>query len=1067
MTPLNRTHDDFFPAAESDGVIPERRDLVWIRQSICGCTRAAYLAVFFSCWLCGLVVLADDQQLAAGSNVVASGSLVLNNGEKIPGVIQPSGDGQLIRWLGNGFFDPFEFRRRAIRAMHFDADVLHANVAPDPSFVFEMRNGDVVFGDLVSWTPTTMVIHNRIAGTLELTSDRLRWMRRLARADAISLLAGKDQAGPRFRWNGFSDTTVISSTVDGLEIQPWQVQGTSVETELPGSKLIRSGNLPVRLLLDLKLSWSRIPDFVISIAPEQFAGMDTNRISETPEGDEANAVTVGQGRTDGFRLECAGSQLAMIASHGGYVDVQKIADLDGRSMIRLLVYYDLEKGSMEVLSADGETVGRLQLPESVELGPLFKTSTPQPSVENAATVAGNIEVENLAQSLVIEKLELTHWQGGIASRPQVGNVEDLSIFIFQDVGRIEGRVTGLDAAAKTLKIQNATGSDLILPLAKLSEFRGISDGVAAADGSSVIHLADGSVLSGEVTKVDASNWMLATSGAAGELALPLGSVRSIENTRPRDNDVQEMPVLGRIGRIEVGGNVMSGRLVQTQESPDPAAHVLAWHPLQSLVAARIRRDFSGQVQFKDEPVAAQSDAAADLLEQQKLRNQKLRRGLNFGELFLQRTDLSKQASVSRESHLLHFRSGDVLRCRVESASGQSLTISYKLSEKRVIDTRLVKAIEFVSNSPPPNLEAAKKERLLTVPRLQKSEPPSHLLCSHNGDFLRCQFVGMQDDLLTVKVQLNELKIPRERIAQIIWFHPDEIDDSNGMAKSGVTIEEPQAGDRLTINELGSDQRSSDDRELAFKQVNRFEGLVQAVLNDGKRTTFIPTQLMGDWLAGSSRWEGPCEFDIGRVDQILFGDRIQSAVVNIAYNQWRLQSAVEPLVSAVLNADTGDAANRSPLIGQTVPNLSLITLSGEKLKLSEFRGRWLLLDFWTTWSAASVKSLVGLEKIREQLAAYDLSSVSISVGEAPEVVKAFLEKNPMSSEVTLDSEGKFAEELEVTVLPQVVLVSPAGTIESVHFGGGQKMLSMVLKDVLAKLMSPDGSMPPADADAAVE
>ena len=57
----------------------------------------------------------------------------------------------------------------------------------------------------------------------------------------------------------------------------------------------------------------------------------------------------------------------------------------------------------------------------------------------------------------------------------------------------------------------------------------------------------------------------------------------------------------------------------------------------------------------------------------------------------------------------------------------------------------IKAIEYVTNAPPPDLEAAKRERLLTIPRLQKSAPPTHLLCSHSGDFLRCRLIDANEE----------------------------------------------------------------------------------------------------------------------------------------------------------------------------------------------------------------------------------------------------------------------------------------------------------------------------------
>ena len=82
------------------------------------------------------------------------------------------------------------------------------------------------------------------------------------------------------------------------------------------------------------------------------------------------------------------------------------------------------------------------------------------------------------------------------------------------------------------------------------------------------------------------------------------------------------------------------------------------------------------------------------------KNQRLRRGLNFGELFLRRTDLSKQGPVGEATHLVHMRSGDILRCQVEKVREGSVEVRAKSFDLRKIPVSEVKAIELVSNSPP-------------------------------------------------------------------------------------------------------------------------------------------------------------------------------------------------------------------------------------------------------------------------------------------------------------------------------------------------------------------------------
>ena len=108
-----------------------------------------------------------------------------------------------------------------------------------------------------------------------------------------------------------------------------------------------------------------------------------------------------------------------------------------------------------------------------------------------------------------------------------------------------------------------------------------------------------------------------------------------------------------------------------------------------------------------------------------------------------------------------------------------------LSGSTFVRHEKVKAIELATvepNSSIIQLTRVKLERLLTLPRMQKTDPPTHLIRSKNGDYIRGRIVKMDDKTLQVEVRLENRDIPRERIARIIWLHADEIDPSKKPAQ---------------------------------------------------------------------------------------------------------------------------------------------------------------------------------------------------------------------------------------------------------------------------------------------
>src|SRR6185437_15419568 len=117
-------------------------------------------------------------------------------------------------------------------------------------------------------------------------------------------------------------------------------------------------------------------------------------------------------------------------------------------------------------------------------------------------------------------------------------------------------------------------------------------------------------------------------------------------------------------------------------------------------------------------------------------------------------------------------------CEVEGIDENGVLIKTPISDATFVAHEKVKAIELTSEtSSAVRLNKVKRERLLMLPRMQRDNPPTHLIHSRNGDFLRGRVIGMNDKVLRVEARLETKEIPRDRIAQIIWLHPDELEQT--------------------------------------------------------------------------------------------------------------------------------------------------------------------------------------------------------------------------------------------------------------------------------------------------
>ena len=67
------------------------------------------------------------------------------------------------------------------------------------------------------------------------------------------------------------------------------------------------------------------------------------------------------------------------------------------------------------------------------------------------------------------------------------------------------------------------------------------------------------------------------------------------------------------------------------------------------------------------------------------------------------------------------------------------------------------------------MEKAGRKRLLTLPRSQRNNPPTHLVVSREGDAIRGQLLSMDVDNITLQVRGEERKIQMKSVAEIIWL----------------------------------------------------------------------------------------------------------------------------------------------------------------------------------------------------------------------------------------------------------------------------------------------------------
>lgn len=143
----------------------------------------------------------------------------------------------------------------------------------------------------------------------------------------------------------------------------------------------------------------------------------------------------------------------------------------------------------------------------------------------------------------------------------------------------------------------------------------------------------------------------------------------------------------------------------------------------------------------------------------------------------------------------------------------------------------------------------------------------------------------------------------------------------------------------------------------------------------------------------------------------------------------------------------ETAAGSPLLGKIAPEVTGTDLDGNTVRLSQLRGRYVLLNFFASWCVPCQKEHDDLVRFQENhAAAGDATVVAVIWDDDPDRVRRFFEERGGDWPVLVDDRGKVALDFGVRGPPESFLISPEGVVLSRIIG---EVESAPLEQLLAR------------------